>query len=118
MNELIQEIMLNINKKDTLWSNIDHAYCLKARIFREMGKVKESQEIITFVNKYRHPELYINGVEWFTKTIDVNIQSNLDANSKARARSWRLLKLEEAIAHREAENIQYHRIFWIRLSMN
>ena len=36
------------------------------------------------------------------KTIDVNIQSNLDANSKARARSWRLLKLEEAIAHREA----------------
>ena len=26
MNELIQEIMLNINKKDTLWSNIDHAY--------------------------------------------------------------------------------------------
>ena len=102
MNELIQEIMLNINKKDTLWSNIDHAYCLNARILREMGKVKESQEIITFVNKYRHPELYINGVEWFTKTIDVNIQSNLDANSKARARSWRLLKLEEAIAHREA----------------
>ena len=32
----------------------------------------------------------------------MNIQSNLDANSKARARSWRLLKLEEAIAHREA----------------
>ena len=30
------------------------------------------------------------------------IQSNRDANSKARARSWRLLKLEEAIAHREA----------------
>ena len=57
----------------TLWSNIDHAYCLKARILREMGKVKESQEIIKFVNKYRHPELYINGVEWFTKTIDVNI---------------------------------------------
>ena len=43
----------------TLWSNIDHAYCLKVRILREMGKVKESQEIITFVNKYRHPELYI-----------------------------------------------------------
>ena len=157
MNELIQEIMLNINKKGiqkdckkilkkcsmksakdtgfitelavwlyiygytreaisvcdlfanekfdgnyTLWSNMDHAYCLKARILREMGKLKESQEIIKFVNKYRHPELYINGVEWFTKTIDVNIQSNLDANSKARARSWRLLKLEEAIAHREA----------------
>ena len=75
----------------TLWSNIDHAYCLKARILREMGKVKESQEIITFVNKYRHPELYINGIEWFTKIIDVNIQSNLDANSKARARSWRLV---------------------------
>ena len=32
----------------------------------------------------------------------MNIQSNLDANSKARAKSWRLLKLEEAIAHREA----------------
>ena len=86
----------------TLWSNIDHAYCLKARILREQGNLNESQKIIKFVNQYRHPELYINGVEHFLKTLDINIQSNLDYNSKAGARGWRLLKFELAIAYREA----------------
>lgn len=90
------------NGNYTLWSNIDHAYCLKARILREQGDLNESRNIIKFVNQYRHPELYINGVEWFTKTLDSNIQSNLDDNSKAGARSWRLLKLEMAIAYKEA----------------
>ena len=86
----------------TLWSNIDHAYCLKSRILREHGNLNESQKIIKFVNQYRHPELYINGVEHFLKTLDINIQSNLDYNSKAGARGWRLLKFELAIAYREA----------------
>lgn len=90
------------NGNYTLWDNIDHAYCLKARILREKGQMKESWEIIKFVNQYRHPELYVNGIEWFTKTVDINIESNLKNNSKAGAKSWRLLKLEKAIAYREA----------------
>lgn len=64
--------------------------------------MKESWEIIKFVNQYRHPELYVNGIEWFTNTVDINIESNLKNNSKAGAKSWRLLKLEKAIAYREA----------------
>lgn len=86
----------------TLWGNIDHAYCLKARILREQGKLSESKSIIEFVNQYRHPELYKNGVKWFMETLDINIQSNLDANSKSAAKSWRLLKLEMAIPYKEA----------------
>ncbi len=104
--EAISVCDLFINEKFngnyTLWSNIDHAYCLKARILREQGNLHESQNIIKFVNQYRHPELYINGVEHFAKTLDLNIQSNLNSNSKAGARSWRLLKLELAIAYKEA----------------
>ena len=86
----------------TLWDNKDHAYCLKARILREKGELNECQDLIRFVNQYRHPELYSNGVEWFTRTIDENIQNCLDYGSKAGARGWRLVKLEKAIAYREA----------------
>ena len=39
---------------------------------------------------------------WCLKTLDINIQSNLEENCKAGAKSWRLLKLELAIAYREA----------------
>ena len=62
----------------------------------------ESKKIIEFVNQYRNPELYKNGVDWFLKTLDIDIQSNLEENCKAGAKSWRLLKLESAIAYREA----------------
>lgn len=34
--------------------------------------------------------------------MDINIESNLKNNSKVGAKSWRLLKLEKAIAYREA----------------
>ncbi len=89
--------------KHTLWDNIDHACCLKARILREQGNLEESRQIIRRVNRHRHPELYGSGVEWFTKTMDDNIRNSLvNNNSKAEARGWRLLKLEKAIAYREA----------------
>ena len=51
---------------------------------------------------YITPKRIITGVEHFLKTLDINIQSNLDYNSKAGARGWRLLKFELAIAYREA----------------
>ena len=64
--------------------------------------MNESKQIIEFVNQYRKPELYKNGVDWFLNTLDINIQSNLEENCKAGAKSWRLLKFELAIAYREA----------------
>lgn len=86
----------------TLWTNIDNAYCLKARILREQGNMSKSKEIIKYVNQHRHPELYKNGVDWFLNTLNTNIESNLNDNCKTGARSWRLLKLELAIANKEA----------------
>ena len=86
----------------TLWSNVDSVLCIKARILRENGNSKESKELIRLVNEHRHPELYANGVEWFTKTLDININSNLKDNFKAGAREWRIIKLDCAIRYREA----------------
>ena len=86
----------------TLWDNIDHILCLKARILKELGSLEESQKIIRFINQYRHPELYQNGVDWFIHTLDLNIQNSLEIHSKASANGWRLLKLEKAIAYKEA----------------
>lgn len=88
----------------TLWDKKDHAFCLKARILRQQGRMEESAEIIRFVNQYRHPELYKRDDTWFLHTLDANIQSNLNDNCKAGARGWRLLKLEKAISYREVGN--------------
>lgn len=100
--DLIKDVPFTGNY--TLWDNVDAALCIKARLLRERGKVKESQEIIQLVNEHRHPELYINGLEWFTKTLDINIESNLKDNFKTAAREWRLIKLKAAIKYREAGN--------------
>lgn len=97
--DLIKDVPFTGNY--TLWDNVDVALCIKARILREQGK-EESKEIIQLVNKHRHPELYINGLEWFTETLDKNIESNLKDNYKSDAREWRLIKLKFAIKHREA----------------
>lgn len=98
--DIVKDVVFTGNY--TLWSNIDESLCLKARILREQGNIKESLDIIQYVNQYRHPELYVNLVEWFTKTLDKNIESNLQYRSKARARQWRLLKLQTAIQYKEA----------------
>lgn len=69
-----------------------------------MGSLEESQKIIRFINQYRHPELYQNGVDWFIHTLDLNIKNSLEIHSKASANGWQLLKLEKAIAYKEAES--------------
>lgn len=97
--DLIKDVPFTGNY--TLWDNVDVALCIKARILREQGK-EESKEIIRLVNEHRHPELYINGLEWFTETLDKNIESNLKDNFKSAAREWRLIKLKFAIKYREA----------------
>lgn len=98
--ELVKDVEFNGNY--TLWDCVDHLYCIKARILREHGATEESEKLMNYINQYRKPELYKNGVSHFTTTIEENIQSNLKSNSKSVARSWRLLKLELAIAYREA----------------
>lgn len=98
--DLIKDVPFTGNY--TLWDNVDVALCIKARILREQGKQEESKEIIRLVNEHRHPELYINGVKWFTETLDINIESNLKENFKAGAREWRLIKLKVAIKYKEA----------------
>lgn len=85
----------------TLWGNFDTLHCLKARVLRERGDIREAKKMITFVNQYRSPHLYKNGVEYFMVTVDKNIESHLARNSKAGARGWRLLKLELAITYKE-----------------
>ena len=80
---------------------MDRALCLKARILREQGKANESAAIIRFINEYRNPDLYENLVKWFTETLDKNINACLESNTKADAKSWRLLKLESAIKYKE-----------------
>ena len=70
-----------------------------------MGNEEESQQIIRFVNQYRHPELYQNGVDWFIYTLDLNIQNSLALNSKASANGWRLLKLEKRLLIKKQEAI-------------
>ncbi|MCC3868074.1 DUF6707 family protein [Terrisporobacter mayombei] len=91
----------------TIWNNIDAAYCIKARILREKGETSSASKIINFLNQYRFPHLYANGKEWFTKTLDVNIQSNLNDKRKADARAWRLVKFECAICYREVGGYPY-----------
>ncbi|MCM1577736.1 MAG: hypothetical protein NC078_02905 [Ruminococcus sp.] len=84
-----------------LWDNIDYALCIKSRILREQGKTDQSREIISYVNKFRHPELYANILPWFTVTLDENIQSNFQSGCKTAARKWRVIKLSCAVAYRE-----------------
>lgn len=74
------------NGNYTLWDNIDHALCLEARILKEIKNEEERQKIIDFVNQYRYPELYKNGVDWFINTLDLNIHSSLEMNFKASVR--------------------------------
>ncbi|WP_347007044.1 hypothetical protein [Coprococcus comes] len=44
--------------------------------------------------------------------MDISIESNLKNNSKEGAKSWRLLKLEKAIAYRRLDSIRYQMINW------
>ncbi len=87
----------------TVWDETDTILCFKARILRERGKIQEAQEIIIFVNQYRHPHLYPNIVDWFLNTLDENIKNGTEQfNSKAIEISWREVKLANAIKYREA----------------
>lgn len=48
----------SFNGNYTLWDNIDHAWCLKARILREQGMLDESKKIIELAIAYREAGKY------------------------------------------------------------
>lgn len=85
-----------------IWFNEDMAMCLKSRVFRERGLIKESQELINKVNEYRHPELYSNLVEEYEENMDINIEEELKNRPNSLADDWRFCKLQFAIRFREA----------------
>ena len=99
--DLISDVEFNGNY--TLWDHIDVMLCIKARILRERKDKSAAKTIITFVNQYRHPELYKNTLDWFNNTLDTNIKNAIEQfHSKSQEISWRLVKLECAIKYREA----------------
>lgn len=101
--DIVKNITFNGNY--TLWSEVDSLLCIKARILRETGEMKEAEEIVRFINQYRSPTLYKNLIKWFTETLDANIREAIEVTkSKASERDHRLFKMQEAIKFREAGN--------------
>lgn len=99
--ECIKEIQFSGNY--ALWDHVDSIYCMKARILRERGEVREAQEIIDFINQYRAPHLYKNVAGWFNGTLEENIQTAVETyHSKAEEYAWRIVKLNCALIYREA----------------
>ncbi len=84
------------------WFNSDMVMCLKSRVFRERGAIRESQELIEKINEHRHPELYVNLVDSYEKNMDINIAEELKNRPKSLADRWRFSKLQFAIRFREA----------------
>lgn len=80
-----------------LWNRADYAMCLKARILRERGEMKEREVLLQRVNEHRHPELYKNHIDWYRNTLEENI-----ASDSGIYKGWELVKLRDAIMYREA----------------
>ncbi len=85
-----------------LWFNSDMVMCLKSRVFRERGAIKESQALIEKINEHRHPELYANLVDSYERNMDINIAEELKNRPRSLADRWRFSKLQFAIRFREA----------------
>ena len=86
----------------TIWWYADYTACLKARILREKNITDSRKELLERVKKHRHPDLYINGVDWYRITVNKNIQSDDDYSPNRINDGWRMEKLEHAIMYREA----------------
>lgn len=84
-----------------IWFIPDMTMCLKSRVLRERGLIKESQVLIDKVNEYRHPELYANLVDSYERKMDINIAEELKKRPKSLAEGWRFSKLQFAIRFRE-----------------
>lgn len=85
-----------------IWFILDMTMCLKVRVLRERGLIKELQALIDKVNEYRHPELYANLVKGYEVNYDVSIAQELKNRPKSLAENSRFGKLQFAIRYREA----------------
>lgn len=85
-----------------IWWHADYTMCLKARILRETNAIEDRTELLERVNEHRHPELYVNGINWYRITVNKNIQSDDNYSPKRINDGWRMAKLEHAIMYREA----------------
>lgn len=86
----------------SFWSVVDSALCLKARILRERGEMEENKKLVDRINEHRHPELYVNNVQWYRETLNINIESDDEFHPKGVYPGWRFVKLGAAIKNREA----------------
>ena len=85
-----------------IWWHADYTACLKARILRENNITEGRKELLERVNEHRHPELYINLIDWYRITVNKNIQSDDDCHPKQIYAGWRMVKLKHAIMYLEA----------------
>ena len=85
-----------------LWSAVEDTLCLKARIMRERGDDEACKNLIDRVNEHRNPELYVNLVDWYRETLNINIKSDDEYHPGKIHPGWRFVKLRSAVRYREA----------------
>lgn len=85
-----------------IWDRADYAFCLKARILREKGIEQGREKLVQCVNEHRRQELYPNTVNYYRKTINLNIESDDKYHPGKVTDFWRVNKLIKAIQYREA----------------
>lgn len=98
--DTLSDIVFNGNYD--IWDRADYAFCLRARILREKGIEQERNELLWRVNEHRKPDLYPNSVDYYRKTINLNIESDDRSHPGKVNDFWRINKLIKAIKYREA----------------
>lgn len=97
--DLLSEIVFTGNYD--IWDRADYAACLKARILREKDIEQGREELLRRVNEHRSPDLYPNTVDYYRKTINLNIESDDKYHPGKVNDFWRINKLIKAIEYRE-----------------
>ena len=85
----------------SLWSYVDYSLCLKARILREKKLTESREQLISKIMKHRHPELYVNLVDWYRVTLNQNIKNDDKYYPKTINYGGRLRKMCFAIQYNE-----------------
>ena len=98
--DLLSEIVFTGNYD--IWDRADYAACLKARILREKGIEQGREELLRRVNEHRDPNLYPNTVDYYRKTINLNIERDDKYHPGKVYDFWRINKLIKAVEYREA----------------
>lgn len=97
------DLLANMTFEDdyNIWAYPDLCMCLKSRVYKEKGLIKESQDIVKTINEHRHPELYINVANEF-EMMDFSISEELKNRPESLAAISRFGKLKFDITYKEA----------------